>query len=165
MEVRALAFGDVEQVLGINSTAIPAVAALDRKELTRLMTLSGIHLVVDDGHAVQGYALAFRERDDYEGEEFVAFRSRLRRPFVYVDQVAVRPKARGTGIGRRLYKALEHAGLVAGAGFMCCEVNIRPPNPDSSAFHRRLGFTVEGTISTRDGRDVELLKREIARTA
>lgn len=154
----------MKQVLAINSSAIPAVAALDRTELTRLMRLSDLHLVAEDGRAVQGYALAFREHDDYDGEEFVAFRSTLKQPFVYIDQVAVSPEARGTGIGRQLYAVLERFGCAAGAGFMCSEVNSRPPNPGSSAFHRRLGFTFEGMRSTTDGRAVELLSKRIGRT-
>ncbi len=159
--VRALIFSDTDQVLGINSTAIPAVAVLDQKELSRLINLSRMHIIAANGAVVLGYVLAFQNSDNYDGEEFLAFRSAIREPFVYIDQIAVYHEARGTGIGRRLYEALERSGAHIGARTLCCEVNTKPPNPSSLAFHKHLGFIAHGTLSTQDGRDVELLKKRI----
>lgn len=160
--VRMLDIDDAQQVLDINSISTPAVATLDRRELVRLMGLSGLHLVAEDGPVVLGYALAFRSDHDYDGEEFLAFRSGMSAPFVYVDQIAVRQEARRRGIGLCLYEALERSGAGIGAGALCCEVNTRPPNPDSLAFHKRLGFVTHGSLSTQDGRDVALLVKRIA---
>ena len=159
--VRALTFSDAEQVLSINSNAIPAVATLDQKEFLRLKNLSRMHIVATDDPLVFGYALAFQSNDNYDGEEFLAFRSAIREPFVYIDQIVVHDRARGTGIGRRLYEALERSAANIGAGILCCEVNVKPPNPDSLAFHKYLGFISHGTLSTQDGRDVELLSKRV----
>jgi predicted GNAT superfamily acetyltransferase len=35
---------------------------------------------------------------------------------------------------------------------ICCEVNLRPHNPGSFAFHQRLGFAVVGEQDTEAGR-------------
>lgn len=39
-----------------------------------------------------------------------------------------------------------------------CEVNIRPPNPESLAFHDRQGFVEVGTQETEDGRKTVSLR-------
>lgn len=163
--VYPLTRADTEQLLAINAAAIPAVATLDRQELVRLAQLSDLHLAAFNGNTLLGYLLVFHSNDDYDGEEFRLLRSRFKESFIYIDQVAVRSDARGTGIGRRLYAALEASAAAAGVTLLCCEVNIQPPNPDSLAFHRRLGFERQGVLSIRDGREVALLSKHLPRRA
>jgi len=110
---------------------------------------------------VLGYTLNFADDTAYDGEEFLVFGSLIARPFIYIDQVVVLSSVRGTGVGRILYAALEHAALMRGARSLCCEVNTDPPNPGSLAFHHRLGFSVVGAIATQDGRKVHLLEKRI----
>lgn len=109
-----------------------------------------------------GYALSFARDDAYDGEEFLELRSRIGQAFVYIDQVAVLRSVQGTGVGRLLYEALAQSGRHCGAHWLCCEVNTLPPNPGSLAFHRRMGFSEIGTLATRDGRNVVLLKKRIS---
>lgn len=126
------------------------------------MEISGHHLaaVRADG-TLAGYALAFSKEQAYDGEEFLALRAAIAGSFVYVDQIAVDESARGAGIGRMLYQALASRGRDIGAAALCCEVNTWPPNPDSLAFHRSIGFTQIGEMDTHDGRTVALLMREL----
>jgi predicted GNAT superfamily acetyltransferase len=161
--IRDLLPADGAQLLELNSSAQPNVAALDRAELSRLRALSRLHRVAAEGDVVLGYALAFATDDAYDGEEFVEFRARIAQPFVYVDQVAVRLSARGTGLGRLLYESLEQSAQERGAACLCCEVNTAPPNPGSLSFHRRLAFSELGALATQDGRNVVLLKKDISR--
>ena len=61
----------------------------------------------------------------------------------------------GAGLYRNLFESLPQASRVT------CEVNVRPPNPGSMAFHRDLGFTVVGEQDTEDGaKRVALMVRE-----
>jgi len=152
---------DKAQVLSLNARARPHVAPLDDAELTRLCSLSDAHLVAVAGGMVLGYTLNFADDTAYDGEEFLVFGSLIARPFIYIDQVVVLSSVRGTGVGRILYAALEHAALMRGARSLCCEVNTDPPNPGSLAFHHRLGFSVVGAIATQDGRKVHLLEKRI----
>ncbi len=153
---------DSDNVLRINATASPAVAKLDADELARLMKLSDAHTVVlDRDGSVVGYALIFADSADYDGEEFLAFRTSLSPPFVYVDQVAISSEVRRTGFGMALYAALQSAAIASGATSLCCEVNTRPPNPASLAFHSRLGFQQVGAMSTKDGRKVALFAKRL----
>jgi predicted GNAT superfamily acetyltransferase len=59
---------------------------------------------------------------------------------IYVDRIVVAPDARGLGIGRALYDPVIEAARREGHGRVLCEVNERPPNPGSLAFHKALGF-------------------------
>jgi hypothetical protein len=152
--------GDGADVLRINAAAGTAVFQLDRAELSRLTRISSLHLVATHaGGEVAGYLLAFSSDDAYDGEEFLAFRASIDEPFWYVDQVAVDERLRGMGIGRMLHEALRSAASRRAVAALCCEVNTTPPNPDSLAFHRRLGFERVGALNTLDGRTVALLRR------
>jgi predicted GNAT superfamily acetyltransferase len=163
--IRALTDADGAQVLALNRAARPNVAPLDSAELARLQTPSNGHVVIVEDGAVLGYALVFPDDAAYDGEEFRVLRTRVPRPFTYVDQVAVHPPAHRMGIGRRLYRHVEQAALARGATCLCCEVNLAPPNPASSAFHERLGFRSVGRLSTTDGREVDLLAKRLSGAA
>lgn len=152
---------DAREVLAINRDSRPGVAALDAAELSRLMTLPHEHRVALRGTGVAGYLLAFHGGAPYEGEEFRAFGQFFSGPYLYVDQVAVAPAFRATGVGRCLYEAIQSLAALQGIGTLCCEVNLAPANPGSQAFHRRLGFGPVATLTTRDGRDVELLAKTL----
>ncbi len=162
--IRSLTAEDDAQVLALNAAARLHVAPLDRAELSRLRGLGSSHLVAAQGDAVVGYLLGFDSGDAYDGEEFLELRARLGRSFVYVDQVVVLASARGSGVGRSLYEALERIARERNRECLCCEVNTSPENPGSLAFHARLGFAEIGTLTTRDGREVVLLRRPIAKT-
>ena len=161
LSIRKLAPSDNAQILSLNAKAQPHVAHLDAKELHRLQTLSQVHLVAEQDEAIIGYALAFDRNDAYDGEEFMALRSILPQSFTYIDQVVVLASAQKAGIGRRLYGALEKAALLRDVHFLCCEVNTTPPNPNSLAFHSRLAFSSLGSLATRDGRNVVLLRKRL----
>jgi len=158
VNIEALETVHFSDVLRINASADGAVFQLDQRELSRLTAISSAHRVAvgADGF-IQGYLLAFFRDDPYDGEEFLALRSSIGQPFVYIDQVAVERRFRRAGTGRRLYEELASRGRNDGARVLCCEVNIVPPNPDSLAFHRRMGFRELGQLSTSDGRTAALV--------
>ena len=131
-------------------------------ELGRLLAFGGIHLVaVGDEATVVGYMLACMRTDGYDGEEFRYLVERIRRPFLYVDQLAVEPRRKRSGVGGKLYEALIEHARARDVECLCCEVNSSPPNPASLDFHVRLGFTAIGTGDTLDGRRVTFLARGV----
>lgn len=157
--VRALVPTDAEDVLRINGGARPGVATLTDVELGRLRGIACGHRLAAVCEArVVGYLLAFDSGAAYDGEEFRWFRGTESEAFLYVDQVAVAEGSRGRGVGAALYAATVAIAHDIGAGVLCCEVNTRPANPASLAFHGRLGFVLAGSMVTRDGREVDLLR-------
>jgi uncharacterized protein len=162
LSVRPLVLSDGLGVLRINSDGHPGVARLDDAELRRLCTLPNHHLVAEDTNSLLvGYILAFDREAAYDGEEFRKFRLITPTPYVYIDQVAVANESKGLGVGRALYGALEAIARREDAQALCCEVNIVPPNQESMAFHKALGFRRKESLTTLDGREVELLLKEL----
>ena len=157
MAARIARDGDVANIIAINQASRPAVAALDRRELSRLLNIGAIVLVADLECCVSGYLIAFTQDAAYDGEEFRYFRQSLKRNFLYVDQAAVDQRFYRRGVGTTLYQALAERMPATGAATLCCEVNIEPPNPVSMAFHRQIGFRVTTELVITDGRTVALL--------
>jgi predicted GNAT superfamily acetyltransferase len=87
---------------------------------------------------------------DYASPNFQWFRARYPR-FVYVDRIVVAPSARGRGYARLLYRDLFEHALRAGHERVVCEVNSRPPNPESDGFHAALGFAEIGSANIHNG--------------
>ncbi|MCP5368197.1 MAG: GNAT family N-acetyltransferase [Hyphomicrobiales bacterium] len=105
--------------------------------------------VAEDGGAIAGFLIALTPGADYASPNFLWFRDRYAQ-FVYCDRILVAPAAKGRGLGRALYGDL--AAFAAGrAPRITCEVNLRPPNPESLAFHARLGFREVGRQQTEGG--------------
>ena len=139
--VRRLLHEDCGEVLLINADCLPGVARLDRAEFERLLDLPNSHIVaIAPDETVIGYALAFPDHAPYDGEEFELLLKTCRRPFLYIDQVAVRTTVRRTGVASTLYNAIEADARSRSMSGLCCEVNLSPPNPTSIAFHRNMGF-------------------------
>lgn len=156
---RDFAGGDAEALLRLNAACQPHVARLDRAELGRLRGLGAVEVICDgDGDgALAGYLIGFADTAPYDGEEFRYFQRHLEHPFRYIDQVAVSAGYRQRGVARALYDLLaSHPGLAAAAK-RCCEVNVKPPNPGSMAFHERIGFGRLAELQVSDGRVVALL--------
>ncbi len=100
---------------------------------------------------IDAFLLAFDQHADYDSPNFLWFRARYPR-FIYVDRIVVAESARGSGCARRLYQDLFEHSEKAGHARVVCEVNSRPPNPASDAFHAALGFIEVGTASIHEGR-------------
>jgi predicted GNAT superfamily acetyltransferase len=98
----------------------------------------------------------FEEGSDYASRNYRWFAEHLD-SFAYADRVVVAPDARRRGLGRLLY---EHAIQHAGDRPLAAQVNTRPRNEGSLAFHDGMGFTEAGRL-THDGgaKEVVMLLR------
>lgn len=111
--------------------------------------------------AVDAFLLAFDQNAPYDSPNFLWFRARFPR-FIYVDRIVVATSARGRGLARNLYRDLFGQAAQAGHERVACEVNCRPPNPESDAFHAALGFVEVGRASIHnDSKDVRYLLRAL----
>lgn len=111
--------------------------------------------------APEGFVVALDQDADYASPNFVWFRERFER-FVYVDRVVVAAAARGRGHARQLYGAVATVARAAGHARIVCEVNQRPPNPGSDAFHAALGFVPLATRALASDKTVRYLALDLA---
>lgn len=139
---------DYAAILVLNDGAVPAVNRIDGDDLARLHHQAEALIVARSNDAVAGFLLALNQNAIYPSLNFQYFRRRYER-FVYVDRIVVDPEHRRMGIGEGLYEAL--FSVARSAPRVTCEVNLRPPNPGSLAFHDKLGFRVVGEQDTEGG--------------
>ncbi|MBB4285166.1 GNAT family N-acetyltransferase [Roseospira goensis] len=141
---RPLTPTDLPAALALNNAAAPHVNVLDADGLARLWAWAAVALGArgDDG-GLLGFLLALPPDLPYDSANYRWVVGR-RPQFLYVDRVVVTPGARGRGVGRALYRAALDAARCEGYASVVCEVNERPPNPGSLAFHAALGFGVIG---------------------
>ncbi len=157
LQVRCARADDAERILRINFQCAPHVAKLDGQELRRLVGLASVAWVAESNLRVDGYLIGMLSSDDYDGEEFRYFLKIVDQPFIYVDQIAVDPRARRASVGSQLYKHLVEWSIKQNVYILCCEVNVRPVNPISMRFHEEFGFKRLAEIETTDRRRVAML--------
>ena len=105
-----------------------------------------------------GFLIAMTPEVPYWSSNFKWFRERSD-DFVYVDRVAVSPWFRKRGIAARLYGDVERFARSLGAARITLEVNVRPRNEASLAFHERLGFVGLEERDTDYGTRVLLMEK------
>lgn len=149
VDIRPYTPADLDALVAVNDGAYPAVPITPAAELADLIAMSRVALVVDDGE-VAGFVVALAPGRPYASENYTWFSARSN-DFVYVDRIVLAPRLQGQGVGPRLYAAVAEAARADGATEITCEVNVRPANPGSLAFHARLGFVEVGRQETKGG--------------
>lgn len=164
----------IDAVLALNQHWVPHVGSLSRTQLVEVLGWADRALVVpgdpvgtDGSVSIAGFVILVAPGRDYASPNYRYFQRRLESgaapgSFLYVDRIAVDPGRQGSGIGRALYDAAFQRARELGAAEVVCEVNLDPPNPDSLAFHARLGFVEVGRQWTDgDTVEVQLLARAL----
>jgi predicted GNAT superfamily acetyltransferase len=163
LRLRVMRDTDVAAVLDLNTAAVPAVSLLSEEDLRALVGWCDVTLVATnrDG-AVIAFLLSLGGGQPYESENYTWFEARGV-PHQYIDRIVVAPSARGTGVGRAMYESVFERARERGAAEVTAEVNTRPLNPSSIAFHENLGFRRLAEQETKGGTvRVALLSRAVS---
>jgi len=64
--------------------------------------------------------------------------------YFYIDRIIIDSASQGQGYGRILYEDMAKFARARGYDWLACEVNTKPDNPGSHAFHLKMGFEVMG---------------------
>ena len=151
---------DYEAIRAINENAVPDLSSITMDELQDLAKQCCDFSVAMVDDQIAGFMMALQPGQPYQSPNYRWFSERYPE-FVYVDRIAISPVFKGKGIGRALYANIEKFARTV-APVVTCEVNLIPPNPDSLAFHKKLGFTEVGQQDTEAGKKrVSLLVKEL----
>ncbi len=159
VEIAPLGAADLAAVLRLNNGAEPHVPALPEARFRRLLEVARLAVVARRGAALLGFLVAVDPGADHESDNYGWFCARYR-AFTYVDRIVVAQAARGLGVGRRLYAAVE--ALAPRPPRIVCEVNELPPNPVSLAFHKAIGFVELAKVDSGPGKRVVMLEKPLS---
>jgi len=81
---------------------------------------------------------------DYPDHKNMTWLSHHVLDYFSIDRIIVDSSAHGNGYGGLLYQDVENFARELGHAHIACEVNIRPNNPASHAFHLAMGYVVIG---------------------
>ncbi|MCU0888491.1 MAG: GNAT family N-acetyltransferase [Rubritepida sp.] len=158
MRIRDITDADIPALLALNNAEAAAVNALTREAFEGLLRNAFAARVTEKA---EGFLIAFDHATPPQGPNHAWFTAR-ESYFAYVDRVVVAPAARGQGVARALYEDLTALARQDRINLLACEVNLDPPNPESLAFHARLGFETAGEgTDPRNGKRVRYLRRAI----
>lgn len=165
MHVRDLHSDDLGVVHEINQGEVPAVGSVTADALARIDDQSLISLVAVDPASgeIGGFCMVLGPDADYGSGNFLWFRERYE-SFAYLDRVAISPTFQRRGIGRALYAEVERLVVerMPHATEFCLEVNVRPRNDTSLAFHDALGFVEVAQRETDYGARVSMMTKPLS---
>jgi predicted GNAT superfamily acetyltransferase len=149
---------DAASVTQVNNDAYPAVPTANVSEIIDLAELCDWTMVCEMDGEVVGFLFAVEPGKNYESENYRFFESRGL-PHFYIDRIVLGASSRGQGLGKRLYREVFQEASSRGFGRVTCEVNLKPENPASLAFHEAMGFVPVGVQDTKGGAvQVQLLE-------
>jgi predicted GNAT superfamily acetyltransferase len=147
--VRQAGDADVAAVYAINEANVPHVNSISQERFQGFIAEAVYFRVALLGTDLAGYLVAFAPGAPYDSLNFLWFQQRYEK-FIYIDRIAVAAGARRRGVASVLYRDFfRFAG--PRTGLVTCEVNTRPVNAESMAFHKTFGFREVGTQETDGG--------------
>jgi uncharacterized protein len=165
MLIRDYRTDDLEAVHAINEAEVPAVGSVTPAQLAHIAAESAIALVAEVDGVVAGFCLVLAPGADYGSTNYAWFAERYDE-FIYLDRVAISPTFQRRGLGRALYAEVERVvpeRCPAARDFLL-EVNLKPRNDQSLAFHAGLGFVEVGQRDTDYGVTVSMLAKPLSAT-
>lgn len=160
MNLRNALSSDLPAVLDLNERALPHVNSITLEDMAWYLEKAPYFKLIESlEKQISGFLIALEPGLDYGSDNYRWFSSNYD-CFFYVDRVVIGETARGQGLGGKLYRDVIKVAQKM-APRLTCEVNSRPPNPDSMAFHNRFGFKPVGIQETEGGKkEVTLMSLE-----
>lgn len=154
MTVRPLAPLDRDAVLHLNLESVHHLAPMDADEYQWFLDHARCAWAAEVDGEVAGFVLVLEPGLGYESRNYAWFSER-HDDFLYLDRVSVGSGFRRVGVGTAIYDAVE--ALAADLGLpVLLEVNAKPANEPSLAFHRSRGYREVGTLEHPDAKVVSL---------
>ncbi|MFV0473662.1 MAG: GNAT family N-acetyltransferase [Pikeienuella sp.] len=155
--IRDIGADDLPWVHALNEAHAAALSPLSAPALAALVSGAAYARAAEGG----AFLIGFDQGADYDSENFLWHRARRER-FLYVDRIAVAARLRRRGLAAALYADLFAFAARGGYPAVVAEINAEPANPESDAFHERLGFRTvgEARLEAR-GKTVRYVARDV----
>ncbi len=159
--IRDAVQADEDFILALNAASTPAVGEMDAKDYRDIATQAHRILIAEAGGEPAGFLILIRPGSSYPSDNYGWFEEQFNN-HLYIDRIAISESAKGLGVGRALYDAAMGIAAELGEKRLTAEVNEDPPNPESMAFHTKLGFRhLLSRTSPRLGKVVAMLERPL----
>jgi len=129
---------DANILLELNNAAVPDLNELTPGKAQWLVDHCVVPAMATLDGRVAGLVVVLSETCGFDSDYFRWFSERYQN-FLYIDRVVVADWARGQGIARQLYEAIETAAREKGLALVA-DVYCEPPNTASLNLHYRMGF-------------------------
>jgi predicted GNAT superfamily acetyltransferase len=161
MKIRAYNESDFDYLMVLNESSVPEVNRLTGDELADLLAMAAWCRIAEQDGEEAGFLLGLTAGANYPSVNYRFFSERYD-DFAYIDRVVIDAANRGRGLGTALYDDFEAWVRERDAPRIACEVNLRPPNEPSRAFHLARGFREVGTQESDGGsKTVSLMIKEL----
>lgn len=158
--IRDVAEADLAGIRGLNEASVPHVNSISHDDFRWFADNAAYFRVVEAEGNLAGFLIGLTPGIPYDSANYRWF-ERAYSNFVYVDRIVVDGSARRGGVGSALYDDIIAFGKRI-APMLTCEVNLRPRNDISLAFHEKFGFQEVGTQDTDGGsKTVSLMTRDL----
>ena len=146
---------DFSAIRSLNDAVVTLTSPMDESRITSLYAMSCYHRVVEEDGEVSAFLLVFGSGSRYDSPHYQWFDERYDN-YAYVDRIVVHRRARGRGLGRRLYEDLFAWAAQRRVDKIVCEYNAAPVNDVSRKFHQALGFREISTEQLGAGKQVSM---------
>jgi len=152
---------DEDFILALNAACTPAVGDMSAQDYRDIAGWAHRIVIAEADSKPVGFMILIRPGSAYPSDNYGWFEEQFAHQ-LYVDRIAVGRSARGLGVGRVLYEEALRMAADLGEERVTAEVNEDPPNPESMAFHFKLGFRhLLSRTSPRLGKVVAMLERPL----
>jgi uncharacterized protein len=158
MTLREVTPADCAQLLALNLASVRELSELDEQRLQEILSFSHRSVAVESAGEVLAFALVIAPGTAYGSRNYRWFGDRFKR-FLYLDRVVVADGHRRRGIATQLYDAMEATAVSFER--MVCDVNVRPRNDASLAFHGARGYREIGRLAHGSEKVVALMSKEL----
>lgn len=150
MQVRDVSRDDLDAVRALNVASVPAVNEVSVAGFDWFLEVADYFRLVEIDGALAGFLLGLRPGLPYDSLNYRWFSERYR-DFCYIDRLAVDDRFRRRGVASALYADIERHARTLDAPLLACEVNVKPRNDVSLAYHSHHGFIEVGQQDTDGG--------------
>lgn len=145
---------DESTLLQLNESVVALTSPLDSARLQLLRSAGCEITVAEINNNTVGVSMCFTEGSAYDSTNYQWFNQRLKQ-FMYIDRIIVSASSRGIGAGQAFYAHLKQLAAARGLHWLAAEINSKPPNTPSLAFHQKQGF-IETGVQTQGEKSVSM---------